>query len=187
MIEKQLDDNEFRHWLASPGSPRVNHGIFSSTVLPWPESQLLQQLGGFSLRPMPQREAKPAAFKKRWSVFDSTHLAIAVNINGTVVVRARTSSKFKLWIRKKGDVGTNARNEIEPSSIADERFIRILDEVVDQIRVWADQKEGRKIPQGPVRLLERARKCLNWRLSLFREDETAGGFFFKSGPADWTT
>lgn len=158
MFERQLTDDEFRHW-RDPAAAKAYSASRSHQVLESPLYPLCQFLGLIPVPAVNPRQAKRKS-KERWTAFDSPNYGIAVNINGTVVVKGSTPREFQLWIRPDGKAGTNSKNKLTGDQIVNEWMIKILKEVIDTGRVWMERAEGRKFPPGPYKLLESASKDL---------------------------
>ena len=122
---------------------------------------------------------------KRWTIFNSQRFGIAVNINGTVVVKGSDPGKFLLWIRPDGTAGTNSKNQLTCDHLANVLFIDVLVEVVERLQAWVGQVGGREFPRGPVRLLRRAVVALKFREEAFLSDEASCRFIYKTLSTKW--
>ena len=185
MIEKQLNDDEFRQWRGLPA--KSGGGSVPRIELRQPRSEgermLMELCGNRHVLKEPRRSK--SNLKKRWTVFESQHFGIAVNLNGTVVVRGPRRACFTLWIRENGEAGTNVKNQLCLGQIANEFLILILLQVIDRIREWADNGVRHVIPRGPSLLLENARSQLKFRRSAFLSEDDPCGFYNGISPAEW--
>jgi hypothetical protein len=170
MNEHKLNDEEFRMW---------REGLVSQMPAPDPIVALLLA------RYLGTPPKKPRSTKKRWTVLDFQTYGVAININGAVVVKGLGPDGFTLWIHSDGEVGTNSRNQFPAESLANETLIEFLTRVTAQIRVWADQGNGRNLPKGPFLLLRNARAALQWRRSLFDNEEASCACFFSMPSNEW--